>query len=92
VLAKRWAIAATKKRLRGMGLKPQYVPIRQMAAMVEEYLAEHWPVLIAEARSIVDRWTVEGFFGKRAAQHSKRRPEPQGLQLCEYRERNGATK
>ena len=67
VLAKRRAIAATRKRLRGMGLKPQYMPMREMAAMVEEYLDQHWPVLIAEARPIVDRWTAEGFFGKRAA-------------------------
>src|SRR5271154_2958600 len=68
VLAKRRAIAATRKRLRGMGLKPQYMPMREMAAMVEEYLDQHWPVLVAEARPIVDRWTAEGFFGKRAAQ------------------------
>ena len=67
VLAKRRAIAATRKRLRGMGLKPQYMPMREMAAMVEEYLDQRWPVLIAEARPIVDRWTAEGFFGKRAA-------------------------
>ena len=67
VLAKRRAIAATRKRLRGMGLKPQYMPMREMAAMVEEYLDQHWPVLIAEARPIVDQWTAEGFFGKRAA-------------------------
>ena len=68
VLAKRRAIAATRKRLRGMGLKPQYMPMREMAAMVEEYLDQHWPVLIAEARPIVDQWTAEGFFGKRAAE------------------------
>jgi hypothetical protein len=99
-LAKRRAIAATRKRLRGMGLKPQYMPMREMAAMVEEYLDQHWPVLIAEARPIVDRWTAEGFFGKRAARsvqhlevmHSERRPEPQALPLCEYRDRNGERK
>jgi hypothetical protein len=98
VLAKRRAIAATRKRLRGMGLKPQYMPMREMAAM--EYLDQHWPVLIAEARPIVDRWTAEGFFGKRAALsvqhlkdlHKERRPEPQALPLCEYRDRNGAGK
>jgi hypothetical protein len=83
-----------------MGLKPQYMPMREMAAMVEEYLDQHWPVLIAEARPIVDRWTAEGFFGKRAARsvqhlevmHSERRPEPQALPLCEYRDRNGERK
>ena len=67
VLAKRRAIPATRKRLRGMGLKPQYMPMREIAAMVEHYLDQHWPVLIAEARPIVDQWTAEGFFGKRAA-------------------------
>jgi hypothetical protein len=98
VLAKRREIAATRKRLRGMGLKPHFVPIREMAAMVEEYLDQHWPVLIAEARPIVDRWTAEGFFGKRAAQsvqhlqdlHSQRSAEPQALPLCECHDRNGA--
>ena len=81
-----------------MGLKPHFVPIREMAAMVEEYLDQHWPVLIAEARPIVDRWTAEGFFGKRAAQsvqhlqdlHSQRSAEPQALPLCECHDRNGA--
>jgi hypothetical protein len=100
VLAKRRAIAATRKRLRGMGRKPQYMPMREMAAMVEEYLDQHWPVLIAEARPIVDRWTAEGFFGKRAALsvqhlkdlHKERRPEPQALPLCENHDRNGATR
>ena len=72
VLAKRRAIAATRKRLRGMGLKPQYMPMREMAAMVEEYLDQHWPVLIAEARPIVDRWTAEGFFGNGGAALSVR--------------------
>src|SRR3984893_18465931 len=98
VLAKRRAIAATRQRLRGMGLKPHFVPIREMAAMVEEYLDQHWLVLIAEARPIVDRWTAEGFFGKRAAQsvqhlqdlHSQRSAEPQALPLCECHDRNGA--
>jgi hypothetical protein len=83
-----------------MGLKPDFVPIREMAAMVEEYLDQHWPVLIAEARPIVDRWTAEGFFGKRAALaahnlkdlHKEGRPEPQGLLLNETHTQNGAGK
>jgi hypothetical protein len=83
VLAKRRAIAATKKRLRGMGLKPQYMPLREIVALAEEYLAAHRAVLVAEARPIVDRWTAEGFFGKRAARsvqhlqhlHKARRPD-----------------
>jgi len=100
VLAKRREIAATRKRLRGMGLKPHFVPIREMAAMVEEYLDQHWPVLIAEARPIVDRWTAEGFFGKRAARsvqhlkdlHKEETAEPPALPLCETHDRNGATR
>ena len=57
-----------------------------------------FPVWIAEARPIEDRWTAEGFFGKRAAQsvqhlqdlHSQRSAEPRALPLCECHDRNGA--
>jgi hypothetical protein len=58
--------------------------------------------LIAEARPIVDQWTAEGFFGKRAAQrqlernsqhlHKPGSAEPQALPLCETHDRNGAGK
>jgi vacuolar-type H+-ATPase subunit E/Vma4 len=99
VLALRRAVEATKQRLRGMGLKPQYMPMREIVVIAEEYLAAHRAVLVAEAKVAVDEWTAEGFFGKRAARsvqhlqdlHSERSAEPQALPLWEYRDRNGAT-
>jgi hypothetical protein len=66
-LARQRAIKATKLRLRGMGLKPQHMPLREIIPLAEEYLAEHRAVLVAEAKVVVDKWTAEGFFGKRAA-------------------------
>ena len=58
--------------------------------------------LIAQARPIVEQWTAEGFFGKRAAQrqlernsqhsHKPGSAEPQALPLCESHDRNGATR
>jgi hypothetical protein len=65
VLAQRRAIAATKQRLRGMGLKPQYMPMREIVALANQYLAAHRAELIDEARGIVDQWQAEGMFGKR---------------------------
>jgi hypothetical protein len=72
VLVRRAAIAGTKQRLRSQGLKPQYMPMREIAVMAEDYVAQHRPKLIAEARVIVDRWTEEGFFGKRSEGLSRR--------------------
>jgi hypothetical protein len=58
--------------------------------------------LIAEARPIVDQWTAEGFFGKRAAQRQleqnsrvmskEERPVTQGLLLNETHAQNGAVR
>jgi hypothetical protein len=102
VLVRRSAVEATKQRLAARGIKRGSVAMREIVAMAEARIVADvaWRAkLIAEARAVVDQWTAEGFFGKRAAQsvqhlqvmHSERRPEPQALPLCEYRERNGAT-
>jgi hypothetical protein len=99
VLVRRAAIAATKQRLRSQGLKPQHFALREIVALAEaRVLADpaHRAKLIAKARPIVDRWTAEGFFGKRAAVqhlqhlHKAGRPEPRALPLCECHDRNGA--
>jgi hypothetical protein len=103
VLVRRSAVEATKHELRARGLKPQLILHRHIVAAAEAMLRGDagWRAeLIAEARPIVDRWTAEGFFGKRAAltaqnlevMHNQRRPEPQALPLCETHERNGATR
>jgi hypothetical protein len=99
VLALRRAVEATKQRLRGMGLKPQHIPMREIVAIAEEYLPAHRAVLVAEAKVVVDEWTAEGFFGKRAARsvqhltllHKERRADLQALRLCKCHERNGET-
>jgi hypothetical protein len=99
VLALRRAVEATKQRLRGIGLKPQYMPMREIVAIAEQYLAEHQAVLVVEAKVVVDEWTAEGFFGKRAALavqhltllHKERRADLQALRLCKCHERNGET-
>jgi hypothetical protein len=65
VLAHRRAIAATKQRLRGMGLKPQYMPIREIVALAKQYLVAHRDILVAEAKVVVDGWHAEGVFGPR---------------------------
>jgi hypothetical protein len=64
-LAKREAEKAVA--LKGRGLKPQYIPRREIVIMAKAYLAAH-PELIAEVKPIIERWRREGFFGKRAAQ------------------------
>jgi hypothetical protein len=72
-----------------MGLKPQYMPMREIVAIAEEYLAAHRAELVAEVRVIVDDWTAEGFFGKRAAQSVRKDPELRTLPEQEQRECRG---
>jgi hypothetical protein len=66
VLARQRAIKAAKHQLHARGLKPQYMPLPQIAAAADEYLALHRAELIAQARTIIERWAAEGFFGRRA--------------------------
>jgi hypothetical protein len=101
VEALRRAKADTKRAYQAQGIKLTAIPQKEIVAAAEARLlgdAAYRAKLIAEARAVVDQWTAEGFFGKRAAQsvqhsqdlHKDERPEPQALPLCEYRERNGA--
>jgi hypothetical protein len=66
-LARQAAIKATKRQLQAQGLKVSHFSRRDLVVRAEQYLAEHREELIAEAKEIVERWRVEGFFGKRAA-------------------------
>jgi hypothetical protein len=66
-LARYAAIKATKAELHAQGLKPSHIPHCQIVARANEYLAQHRTELIAEAKATVERWRVEGVFGKRCA-------------------------
>ena len=106
VLCERRAREEIKDQIRRQGkVKLSRVPYREIIAMARARLFEdaaYRAKLIAEARPIVDQWTAEGFFGKRAAQrqlernskdlHKPRGAEPQALPLCETHDRNGAVR
>jgi hypothetical protein len=65
-LALQRAMWATKRKLRAQGLKVSHFPRRELVTLAEVYLAQHREALLSEASQIVERWRVEGFFGKRA--------------------------
>jgi hypothetical protein len=65
-LALQAAMKITKHQLRAQGLKPMYMPHRELRVRAEAYLTAHREELIAEAKEVVERWRLEGFFGKRA--------------------------
>jgi hypothetical protein len=64
-LAQQAAIKATKRQLQAQGFKVNRFPHRDIVSRAEVYLAQHREELVAEAKEIVERWEVEGFFGKR---------------------------
>jgi hypothetical protein len=77
VLCERRAREEIKDQIRRQGkVKLSRVPQREITAMARDRLfedADNRAKLIAEARPIVDQWTAEGFFGKRAAQRQLER-------------------
>lgn len=64
--ARQVAMNLTKRQLQAQGFRPTHFSHRDLLIKADEYLAAHRAELIAEARQIVERWTAEGFFGKRA--------------------------
>jgi hypothetical protein len=54
------------QELSGRTLKVNHFPRRELVTRAEVYLAAHREELIAEARVVVERWRLEGKFGKRA--------------------------
>jgi hypothetical protein len=56
---------AVKDALRRKGEKVSSFAACEITAMAKAYLAEHRE-LVADARAKVERWTLEGVFGKRA--------------------------
>ena len=66
VLALQRAMNLTKRQLQAQGLKPSHFSHRDLRVRAEAYLTAHREELIAEAKVVVERWRLEGFFGKRA--------------------------
>ena len=64
-IAHRIARDAVKKQLRDKGLRVSHFSAKEIALLAEEYFAQH-PELINEAATVVERWRVEGYLGKRA--------------------------
>ena len=104
VLARQAAIKATKAELRAKGLKLSNFTHRDIVVLAEEYLAEHREELVAEAIVIAKRWQAEDERRREARRqrrllernsrvvHSARKPDPQGLSVCESHDQNGALK
>jgi len=96
--ARRRAIKAVKRQYQAQGLKPHHVAHREIVAAANEYLREHRE-LIPEAADVVERWRVDGFFGKRLrdAQNLKLVCVEQsraalGLRIHECQTQNGSEK
>jgi hypothetical protein len=66
VLALQRAMGFAKRQLQAQGMRPSHFSHRDLRVRAEAYLAAHRAELIAEAKLVVERWRVEGFFGKRA--------------------------
>jgi hypothetical protein len=64
--ARQIALDLTKRQLAAQGFRVSSFSHRELVAKAEAYLAQHREELIAEAKETVERWRVEGFFGKRA--------------------------
>jgi hypothetical protein len=78
----------TNNQKKARGIRRGSVPMRELVSMAEAYVATH-PELIAEARETVQRWTAEGFFGKRAAQSVRKDRELRTLDEQEQRQCGG---
>jgi hypothetical protein len=84
VLALQSATRTIKTQLQAEGIKVNHVSVRDIRIQAEAYLDVHRTRLIAEATAIVEQWTAEGFFGKRAqrAWCSQLASDAQPPELC----------
>ena len=64
VLALQAATNATKRRLSAQGRKVAHMARRDLRTLAEAYLQDHREALLAEASVVVERWRLEGKFGK----------------------------
>jgi hypothetical protein len=75
-------MAAVKAAIRDKGDKLSLYSPAQLRAQADAMIG---PWLVAQAKARIAERNSKDL-------HKERRPEPQGLQLCEYRDRNGEGK
>jgi hypothetical protein len=61
---------AVKDAIRRKGEKVSAFAACEITAMAKAYLAEHRELMV-DARATVERWTLEGLFGKRTPSEPK---------------------
>jgi hypothetical protein len=82
VEAMRRAREEVKAQIRREGrIKVCQVPPREITSMAEAYVLAHREIIV-EARARVERWRIEGFFGKQAALSVRNVPELRTLQAA----------
>jgi hypothetical protein len=65
LLAQLRARQAVKRELQKQGLKASHYSAKEISSWGRVFLDDH-PELVADARPVIERWTAEGVFGKRA--------------------------
>jgi len=65
-LAHQRAIKATKEALRARGLRVTNYSPRKISLLAVEYAKRNGEELLNDAAETIERWRMEGFFGKRA--------------------------
>jgi len=73
VLAQLQARRAIKQQLQRQGVKVAHLAAREITALASEYLAAHREELMPSAIEMIERWTAEGVFGKRAQRSQAQR-------------------
>jgi hypothetical protein len=56
VLARRSARKAIEARLKAQGVKVSFVPLREINALANDYLAEHRAFFVVEAKQAIATW------------------------------------
>jgi hypothetical protein len=56
VLARRSARKAVETRLKAQGVKVSFVPLREINALANDYLAEHRAFFVVEAKQAIATW------------------------------------
>ena len=84
-LAMMCARQTVKDAIRRQGIrKLSLVPSAEITAMAKVYLAAHRDALMGEARTTVEQWMADGFFGKRAQREWLRANVMQNVQSLEH--------
>jgi hypothetical protein len=91
-LAIQRAKKAIMAQLQARGEKVAHYSAKDITLLAEAYLAQHRHELVVEAIAIVECWTAQGYFGKRAQRAGaninnsvkRRRSQIQWVRLCRY--------